>query len=872
MPSTPEPAATESTPTKRAPRLALGVSIESSHVNASVLSTADDVLVDKYESDLVKIISYPLLVGAAADVECPNFQSIGDGLTNVELVLGLEQQLRDQDRVFFMLNGENEGIYLPWKHNPSEEACLLELAQTAAQHLGADPDRVANGLKLFSIDGLQILTADELDSQRIAHVLLDGQLWVWPGIKVGYVREIEGCTVTTQSLHPKVFTVEGFFSQEEADAIIAEGIDHISRSPVDSSDAEDGYHADRTSYTAFLDDSHFTRDFRVRSSRLARLPSPSYTEMVQLVRYETGQFYRNHEDYFESKVFVPTKELAAGQFEGWIDWASSKIEELREKHGDHIVPDEFQPGGAMFPDSQSTTTFQNALLKGFMEDAEVNNFFWHADLEWGDWIKENLEQEADNIIEPLLEGKKFLVETFTEDLYKWLIANKNNDDTLLEVLRNSQSAFDIVVKSWVKRAGDLFTYEKPKYLHHFEPNRFVTLFLYLNDCPDGGETIFPYSKERLVTGIGREDRRTRFDTMGHTASVNRQRRVTTGTLYGEPAGAATAPRGSYTPAQMQALYLSRGRPDMAFMSNQGHMPVDVPELQQTCTVKNHVNLKKASLKLQRSLTEPLQYALEFQLDATKPCRISVYLVATETIDADTGGSSFALVHADKNPVLSQHFPSGLGQRFLLNGGEKEENAAKEEDQEKHEQSLPLLDFSSYDPDELVYKADTTQFPLVIVLEVSSDKKRPQSQTTFCTFVKKGEDLWDIKMLKQKILVDGLTYELQEIYGIDGSVAAAPKTGRNGDGQTDTTQTAQDEIEIPEGAECIICLCEPRNTTILPCRHMCLCTECAEALRKSSSTCPICRTHVEALLQIRVEAKETTTTEAEEDKTEVKETT
>ncbi|KAG3032866.1 hypothetical protein PC128_g1205 [Phytophthora cactorum] len=624
MPSTPEPAATESTPTKRAPRLALsknlvvlsalpvivavfvtvwalpdwllqwrGVSIESSHVNASVLSTADDVLVDKYESDLVKIISYPLLVGAAADVECPNFQSIGDGLTNVELVLGLEQQLRDQDRVFFMLNGENEGTYLPWKHNPSEEACLLELAQTAAQHLGADPDRVANGLKLFSIDGLQILTADELDSQRIAHVLLDGQLWVWPGIKVGYVREIEGCTVTTQSLHPKLFTVEGFFSQEEADAIIAEGIDHISRSPVDSSDAEDGYHADRTSYTAFLDDSHFTRDFRVRSSRLARLPSPSYTEMMQLVRYETGQFYRNHEDYFESKVFVPTKELAAGQFEGWIDWASSKIEELREKHGDHIVPDEFQPGGAMFPDSQSTTTFQNALLKGFMEDAEVNNFFWHADLEWGDWIKENLEQEADNIIEPLLEGKsymlpfivaswekrvrlpelvysfpklpvsgishyfrwirwakervqvlmdtqleavpkrvrpegedyptfymsfqtrlvnylledysqKFLVETFTEDLYKWLIANKNNDDTLLEVLRNSQSAFDIVVKSWVKRAGDLFTYEKPKYLHHFEPNRFVTLFLYLNDCPEGGETIFPYSKEHLVTGIERE--------------------------------------------------------------------------------------------------------------------------------------------------------------------------------------------------------------------------------------------------------------------------------------------------------------------------------------------------------------------------------
>ncbi|OWZ19546.1 RING zinc finger [Phytophthora megakarya] len=350
--------------------------------------------------------------------------------------------------------------------------------------------------------------------------------------------------------------------------------------------------------------------------------------------------------------------------------------------------------------------------------------------------------------------------------------------------------------------------------------------------------------------------------MGHTASVNRQRRVTTGTLYGEPAGAATAPRGSYTPAQMQALYLSRGRPDMAFMSNQTRTPVDVPELQQTCTVKNHVNLKKPSLKLQRSPTDPLQYALEFQFDATKPCRISVYLVVVETIDTETGGSSFELVHEDTIPVLTQHFPSGLGQNFVLKGGLKEEETDVEE---RLDQPVPLLDFSPYDPDELVYKTGTTQFPLIILLEVASDRKRPQSQSTFCTFVKKGEDLWDIKMLKQKILVDGLTYELQEIYGIDGAVAAAPKAERNGadgDGQDDTTRTAKDEIEIPEGAECIICMCEPRNTTVLPCRHMCLCSECAEALRKSASTCPICRTPVEALLQIRVEAKDPTTTEFE----------
>lgn len=147
----------------------------------------------------------------------------------------------------------------------------------------------------------------------------------------------------------------------------------------------------------------------------------------------------------------------------------------------------------------------------------------------------------------------------------------------------------------------------------------------------------------------------------------------------------------------------------------------------------------------------------------------------------------------------------------------------------------------------------------------AEGKSPQSQSTFCTFVRQQAG-WAIKMLKQKVQVDGLTYELQEIYGIDGSLAAAPKgdAGAGGGGSKagssetaagEKTGGALDEIDIPDGAECIICLCEPRNTTVLPCRHMCLCSECAEALRKGSSTCPICRTRVEALLQIRVDNKD-----------------
>uniref|UniRef100_M4BTA0 RING-type E3 ubiquitin transferase n=1 Tax=Hyaloperonospora arabidopsidis (strain Emoy2) TaxID=559515 RepID=M4BTA0_HYAAE len=212
--------------------------------------------------------------------------------------------------------------------------------------------------------------------------------------------------------------------------------------------------------------------------------------------------------------------------------------------------------------------------------------------------------------------------------------------------------------------------------------------------------------------------------MGHTASTNRrQPRISETTLDEEPEGTAAASRGSYAPAQMQAVSTTRERPDMAFIStNDGvHKPIGLPELQQSSTITNHVNLNKSSLKLERSITEPSQYALTFKFDATKACRISVYLVAAEIVEAGTGNLSYALTYADKIPILAQHFSHGMRQTFVLKGGEKEEQTLTK-DREKLEHPGSFLDFSGYDADDLVYKADERQFPLIIALEVVSDGK------------------------------------------------------------------------------------------------------------------------------------------------------
>jgi hypothetical protein len=53
-----------------------------------------------------------------------------------------------------------------------------------------------------------------------------------------------------------------------------------------------------------------------------------------------------------------------------------------------------------------------------------------------------------------------------------------------------------------------------------------------------------------------------------------------------------------------------------------------------------------------------------------------------------------------------------------------------------------------------------------------------------------------------------------------------------------------------GGKYVICMSEPRDTLILPYRHLCLCQLCADSLRYQANNCPICRAPFRALLQIR----------------------
>ena len=285
-------------------------------------------------------------------------------------------------------------------------------------------------------------------------------------------------------------------------------------------------------------------------------------------------------------------------------------------------------------------------------------------------------------------------------------------------------------------------------------------------------------------------------------------------------------------------------------------PRAVEHTTRTTTIRNHVNLKKDSLRLVFTNDEIVSCAFTF--DANLPCWLSVFVVAR---DAPRDGSRLTLT--GNRPLMARvKRDAGLGQtaEFRLS---RLDVAALLEHCDR-----PSPDRESTDPSDQTHALIVR---LECVVETPETRQtvdggsasppaerreappepsgsaldyRAQAQTTFCDVKRVNEDgsvSFASTVTKQKIWVDGISYELQEIFGIEHCSTGTP-LGEDGAGDD-------------SGKECVVCMSEPRDTTALPCRHMCMCGACARMLRGQSNRCPICRTPVESLLEIKVAAKE-----------------
>ncbi|CAN6576551.1 unnamed protein product [Malus baccata var. baccata] len=246
-------------------------------------------------------------------------------------------------------------------------------------------------------------------------------------------------------------------------------------------------------------------------------------------------------------------------------------------------------------------------------------------------------------------------------------------------------------------------------------------------------------------------------------------------------------------------------------------PPPYVEHQKAVTIRNDVNLKKETLKVEPDEENPGSFLVSFIFDATVAGSITIIFFAKEGEDCNLTPMKFNL-----HPPVTVHFEQGLGQKFRQPSGTG-------------------INFSMFEDAELLKVADLDIYPIAVKAEASppahdGSEGSPASVTTNSQITQaifereKGE--FQVRVVKQILWVNGMRYELQEIYGIGNSV----------EGEVDGNDP---------GKECVICLSEPRDTTVLPCRHMCMCSGCAKVLRFQTNRCPICRQPVERLLEIKV---------------------
>nr|WBO26474.1 RING3 type E3 ubiquitin ligase [Aquilaria sinensis] len=240
-------------------------------------------------------------------------------------------------------------------------------------------------------------------------------------------------------------------------------------------------------------------------------------------------------------------------------------------------------------------------------------------------------------------------------------------------------------------------------------------------------------------------------------------------------------------------------------------------------VRNDVNVHKHTLKLEVDEHNPEHQLVSFVFDALFDGSITIYYFAKEEV-----GCKFVPVFPEAHMPVRISFQKGLGQKFRQPSGTGIDLGFFE-----------LDDLSKPSPEEDI-------FPLVIVAETSvhpsstdehvsdlAPSKSANMQITQTVLEKNDGNVFDVKVIRQILWVDGVRYELREIYGL-GSTSAA-ETFDDGD----------------SGKECVICMTENKDTAVLPCRHMCMCSECAKELRLQTNKCPICRQPIEELIEIKI---------------------
>jgi len=164
---------------------------------------------------------------------------------------------------------------------------------------------------MFTPQGSPITLLDQALESKVFFIFKGGY-FIWPGISIGHKRELKdisglgSITMTTLSLQPLIFDLSGFLTLEECNHIRNTALPYLMPSPVSKMDHDIDKEAIhwRTSHNCFLDsdDDPILEGIDQRVMEVTKA-SIKQQESAQVLRYESGQRYSAHHDFFPPQYY-----------------------------------------------------------------------------------------------------------------------------------------------------------------------------------------------------------------------------------------------------------------------------------------------------------------------------------------------------------------------------------------------------------------------------------------------------------------------------------------------------------------------------------------------------------------------------------------
>ena len=157
---------------------------------------------------------------------------------------------------------------------------------------------------------------------RVVLVYVGGQ-FIHPGVRLGFERALDAAghavKLVTLSLRPLIFSISGFLTVAECDHIIATAEPDMAKSLVSHMDKDVGKPDEefRTSTNTFLSSAGDARLQAIdrRVANMTRLPL-NHQEFAQVLRYQKGQLYGAHHDYWPADSYTQP-DIVAMTKGGW---------------------------------------------------------------------------------------------------------------------------------------------------------------------------------------------------------------------------------------------------------------------------------------------------------------------------------------------------------------------------------------------------------------------------------------------------------------------------------------------------------------------------------------------------------------------------